>query len=284
VVLVKGFILLSVREKLKRWLLSKLKIILIIQICLIKVQTFGSLSPLGGIVATEKLIEAMTEANQTRTQYETHLANAWAKNVAISSPNAWEMNERSMNFELIRWIDKGIDSLDASERMNIETLSKTCVFQNGPAVYKARSLWSNYEPDAIFDDRIYCIATANKGGSNSNDVDSLMLAESGIVLNTLNENGETTVSNQNATKFEELIEVSVFPNPATNYIIVNHTGKNVQYFKLYNSIGQVVFEGKLSNSANSVRIQLLGIANGLYHYEVEFGNEIKTRGKLIILN
>jgi hypothetical protein len=270
-----------VREKLKRWWLSKLKIILIIQICLIKVQTFGSLSPLGEIVAVEKAMDAMTEANQTRTQYETHLADAWALNLAISSSNNWENQERAMNFELIRWIDKGIDSLDMSERNDIEALAKTCVFANGPAVYKARSLWSNYEPDAIFDDRIYCIATANKGGSQSDNVDSLMLAESGIVLNTLNENGETKNDVKQIGIVAKFNLVSIYPNPASNEIIVTHDCNSQGVFKLFNSVGQIILSEKLI--INSTKIKLPKLAQGVYNYKCEFDSCEKMVGKITIV-
>jgi hypothetical protein len=239
-----------------------------------------SATPLGEIVAVEKAIDAMTENNISRTQYEARLANAWALNVAISSPNAWEMNERSMNFELIRWIDKGIDSLDASERMDIETLSKTCVFQNGPAVYKARSLWSNYEPDAIFDDRIYCIATANKGGSNSDNVDSLMLAESGIVLNIMNANGETDkVVKQNISDSESA--VSTYPNPAINEITLTHQCNTIGTFKLYNSIGQIVLTETLKSKVS--KIILPKVASGIYTYKCEFEDCEHMVGKIRII-
>ncbi|MBK7690309.1 MAG: hypothetical protein IPJ31_04045 [Bacteroidetes bacterium] len=54
-------------------------------------------------------------------------------------------------------------------------IQTSCPFVEGTAVYRAWTLHSYWEPNAIFDDRIICIQGQNKNQDNSNiNIDSLI--------------------------------------------------------------------------------------------------------------
>jgi hypothetical protein len=238
-------------------------------------------SNMGKIVAVEKAMQALSAKNITRTHYETVYAAAWALNTTISANNNWEANEKSMNYEMLRQINVGIVELDESERNDIEALAKSCVYNQGPAVYKARTLWSNFEPSAIYDDRVLCLNTANKGGNGSDNVDSLMLAESGLSLLPLNENGETIKDATVGMSHNQQTIVTIYPNPAQNQIHIAKECKSNGVFKLYNRLGQVIASYTLTES--NMKLTLPELAQGVYNYKCEFENCDAVIGKLTII-
>ncbi len=162
---------------------------------------------------------------------------------------------------------------------------ESCPFIEGTAVYTARVLWSYFEPDAFFDDRYLCNAGNNKQENGSNsffNVDSFIYSQIKQQLNDdahigKIERGETkmiTVNDQQA--------ISIYPNPASTFITIAYKNATDGYFKLFNTLGQVVMETELSAMNTKVQLLLTDIANGLYHYDISFLDGQQTQGKLLI--
>ena len=162
---------------------------------------------------------------------------------------------------------------------------KSCPFMEGIAVYAARVLWSYFEPDAFFDDRYLCNAGNNKQENGSNsffNVDSFIYSQIKQQLNDYAhigkfEHGETkmiTVNEQQA--------ISIYPNPASTFITIAYKNSTDGYFKLFNTLGQVVMETQLSAMNTKVQLLLADVANGLYHYDISFLDGRQTKGKLLI--
>ncbi|QLH45493.1 MAG: T9SS type A sorting domain-containing protein [Bacteroidota bacterium] len=108
-----------------------------------------------------------------------NLLNLWFRQLAhlaannqINSGEEWELNEKRMNEALIYSSTTPLDSLEQSLKDDIATLAHSCPFAAGQAVYKARRIWSFWQPNALFDDRVLCLQTENKNGEGEiEDID-----------------------------------------------------------------------------------------------------------------
>lgn len=74
----------------------------------------------------------------------------------------------------------------------------------------------------------------------------------------------------------------VYPNPANDFVDVNYKSNVDAIFKLYNAIGEIILTQILAKENIKQRVRLNEIANGIYHYEIEFANKLKSVGKIII--
>ena len=169
-----------------------------------------------------------------------------------------------------------------SKTSAISEVQTSCPFVEGLAVYRARALWSLWEPNAVFDDRLLCIQGQNKNQDNSNiDIDSLL--ESQIKEqrghaqqgNALNETHKLLLGANNST-------IKLYPNPAENYIIIEYDEQVNGELIISNNIGQVVMETLLGEGKRKVQLQLKDVAIGLYYYKIKFENK-EVVGKLNII-
>jgi hypothetical protein len=92
-----------------------------------------------------------------------------------------------------------------------------------------------------------------------------------------------SVNHTTALNIANSEEISVFPNPASSQIIISYNNESDGYFKLYNATGNIIVSTSLLKGNNKTQILLNQVANGIYNYEVEFGNKNKSFGKLTIL-
>lgn len=65
--------------------------------------------------------------------------------------------------------------------------------------------------------------------------------------------------------------LSVFPIPANDYIIVSHSSLNTINFKIYNLLGQVALNGKVFSN----QIDVSNLSNGIYVLLLEFNDETR---------
>lgn len=130
-----------------------------------------------------------------------------------------------------------------------------------------------------------CIQGQNKNQDSANiNIDSLI--ESQIAEANINRAVDNLFINSKAiSKPKKLNDnsVEVYPNPASSVVIISYNSEVDGYFKLYNSFGELVLTTILSKDITKAQLQIKDIANGLYHYEVEFPNLKKAIGKLTII-
>lgn len=69
-------------------------------------------------------------------------------------------------------------------------------------------------------------------------------------------------------------KTTVFPNPFTESFKLDYTGNSDTPFKVYNSIGKLVYWGVLSNGQNEIAVP--GTTPGIYFMMIEEGNSVKT--------
>ena len=167
---------------------------------------------------------------------------------------------------------------------DMQFLASSCPFVEGTAVYRARTIYSLWEPNAIFYDRIICIQGQNKNQDNSNiNIDSLIesqIAEANVKM--VSNNISADASNTKKVISDSKSVIKVFPNPASTFIIVEYNCESDGELILYNSLGQEILKTSLEKGNMKVQIQINDIANGMYQYKCKFENCIDQIGKLTI--
>jgi hypothetical protein len=203
----------------------------------------------------------------------------------ITSSDMWEQHVQNINIIELKWIRYGIDSISSSDTNYIHTLAESCPFIEGTAVYTARVLWSYFEPDAFFDDRYLCNAGNNKQENGSNsffNVDSFIYSQIKQQLNDYTHIGKLERGETKMITVNEQQAIYIYPNPASTFITIAYRNSTDGYFKLFNTLGQVVMETQLSAMNTKVQLLLTDVANGLYHYDISFLDGQQTQGKLLI--
>jgi hypothetical protein len=83
---------------------------------------------------------------------------------------------------------------------------------------------------------------------------------------------------------ENRLEISskIFPNPASQYITIVNASRRT--FRLYNSVGSVVLETKLSENHTTGQVNISMLSNGIYFWQILDVNGVFENGKLLIIH
>ncbi|OFX60197.1 MAG: hypothetical protein A2046_06730 [Bacteroidetes bacterium GWA2_30_7] len=99
-------------------------------------------------------------------------------------------------------------------------------------------------------------------------------------LHTVNDQVQTTVVTNVIQHGNKVMEVFIYPNPASNEVFIEANFKpQTSNFKLFSIDGKKVLEGKLEGT--KTRISTKDLESGVYFIEVQIGNE-KMTNKLVI--
>jgi len=81
-----------------------------------------------------------------------------------------------------------------------------------------------------------------------------------------------------------IFEINIFPNPNNGEFVLNYNLNTFSdgVFRIYNTIGQIVFEEKLIQN-NGIRNLQMNLSSGVYLWQVESGEVILKREKMIIV-
>ena len=174
--------------------------------------------------------------------------------------------------------------LSAVSKLSVLSAVQTiCPFVGGNAVYKARTLWSMYEADAKYDDRMLCMNAQNKGGDKISDIDSFLNNQ---LKETIQTNG-MTIGQQPIIKTSKTVltdgEVVVYPNPASTQITIEYNCISEGNFILYNAIGQEVMRSQLGKGRKKVSLLTNDLSKGVYTYKCEFDGCENKFGKFSII-
>lgn len=244
----------------------------------------NSTQTIGDIKYAAEKIAILYDSTTNSTNESLRYAEAIAANSLISSANDWEMNEKKVNDVLLFMYDHAIDSIPLYMKEDMQYLAASCPFVEGTAVYRARTIYSLWEPNAIFDDRLICIQGQNKNQDNSNfNIDSLIEGQ----IAEANVKTASSITNANPIKtkrvnLNDLSEIKIYPNPASTYIIVEYNCESDGELILYNYIGQEILKTSLEKGNRKVQMQITDVANGIYQYKCKFENGIEHIGKLTI--
>ncbi len=254
---------------------------------------------IGKIYDANEAISLLSDETTNPSNFTARYADAVNKNNMIVNGEDWEMNEKYVNDIAIKLIaGTGIDTilndttivdstltvlmpyqgdvLTQSERDFLQSLSYSCPFVEGTAVYKARVIWSKYEPDAFYDDRVLCVANGNKNiDMNNIDIDSLYESQIQNGISQL----QAPIKNIHKLKQGEVV---IYPNPAFTNITIEYSCVGKGNFELVNGIGEVVLKKELAKGKQTTKIALGTISSGIYYYRCHFDGCDSFYGKLVI--
>lgn len=210
-------------------------------------------------------------------QQQAQLEDAEQVNEDIDYSEIQDENEGTINAIYLRLLRYGIDSIGDDAKDFITELAPQCPYIGGSAVHKARSLNYYFNPAAAYDDMKTCNAVGvykhgNSNASNSNGAS--LITKENEVLSRIKPMHSNLIQN----------DIMVYPNPANNYVDVNYKSNADAIFKLYNAVGEIILTQKLAKENIKQRVLLNEIANGIYHYEIEFTDKFKLIGKITISN
>ncbi len=178
---------------------------------------------------------------------------------------------------------KGADSIVEADRMQLQIIANTCPFVGGTAVYKARTLWSVFNPIQQYNDRVNCLAAYGQGKmANNVNIDSLYEAKAnqkGAILAQLIKSNEQQNPMPDSNSLNTLV---VYPNPTNDYISIKYAHMAKGVFILFDILGNVIMRASLNGRQPSEKITLPDIANGVYSYKIILDTE-SFIGKLNIL-
>ena len=87
-------------------------------------------------------------------------------------------------------------------------------------------------------------------------------------LREVNKDGSKTYSNTASAKINGTIEFSIYPNPASDHIVITHSGIVSNIARIMNSSGAIVGQYKLNTNGDQTIISLNGFAKGNYFVEI----------------
>ncbi|MBK6818880.1 MAG: T9SS type A sorting domain-containing protein [Bacteroidetes bacterium] len=222
-----------------------------------------------------ELIGAMQSQNYD--EYKQRLKDAIETNSNIISDEDQEENEGMVNDIYIKVLEYGIDSLTTEDSTNLATLATMCPYIGGTAVYKARGLYSMYQPALMYDDIAICNAIGvYKPNGNSNNPKGIFDNENKY-LQTLKP------TNRILEKYSEY-PFTLYPNPAsTTVTIAYELSKNQKGLVIvYDILGREQMKIDLHSDNNKVSINVSLLKQGLYTYKYLVNNRQQITGKLLI--
>ena len=214
-------------------------------------------------------------------------ANGLNSEIIDGSP--WEQNERDINEIYLQIAEQGITQISEDNKSFVTSLSNTCPYVGGSAVYKARVLNALQQPNTQYNDRILCIPTAQNKMANGNssiiqDIDSLndAMAIAAFGKPIFNAEAETHIAKETIIDSANN-NISIYPNPTSGQITIIYNCTSNGKFYLYNATGQQVLETELVKENKKAELNLNNLTNGVYHYKINFETCPTTVGKLTIL-
>lgn len=77
----------------------------------------------------------------------------------------------------------------------------------------------------------------------------------------------------------DMVEFSIFPNPADEQITISVADLNKNYFTIYNSIGQIVFSGSFISKTT---VDVSSFSNGIYYIKLTGKDSRSSTKKLVV--
>ncbi len=111
---------------------------------------------------------------------------------------------------------------------------------------------------------------------------SFSFANKNVELSDLEEN--LSQIDTSTVNFYELQTIKLYPNPASDHIIIDYEIIYVKEAKLqiYNSIGAVVFSKELKDKQDKIKISVADYKNGLYFCSLQIDGKLLNTRKIIV--
>ena len=178
-------------------------------------------------------------------------------NSLVTNFNA-EINEQWLNALQLKIVRFGRDSVSTSDLQQLEILAKSCPMIEGQAVYKARTIFSFYEPGLFYNDFEDC-NLGSKGGANP--YQSIL---------TFLKSQTSSLAKIRTDKIEALL---LFPNPSSGLLNLKlNTGESgSQFFSIFDVTGRNVLKQHVHFLDGMASVEVYNLPPGLYTYNVANG-------------
>jgi len=101
--------------------------------------------------------------------------------------------------------------------------------------------------------------------------------------NSTNQNTHFCTCNPSSVQeYADVVHVNIFPNPTDGGIVNVIAGKSIEMIQVYNLVGQIVLEEKMTNPQLWVSFNTSGLAKGTYLVKSSFGNNEAHVSKVIL--
>ena len=208
----------------------------------------------------------MQEAGDLRGK-KANLQTIRTANNALTTIVLSEVNEKNMTANYLDVLEKGTDSLTASQKSSIEALAAECPYNSGRGVYMARFLQALYQPGITYNDRGICGGAYKNGGEEVEDEKAREELEKLLQESLLQGNS-----------------ILIYPNPAIEDITIKYRQANGEHatVELIDMIGRVAQVIHLNADAQAVTVKIKNIQAGVYNYRYKVNGRQLHTGKLLI--
>ncbi len=210
-----------------------------------------------GILLASTLEQQEIFLNNILTQQQLSIAPITLNNSTFISSVLHEELEKQVNDIYLNTFGKGIVDFDNLQLSTLRLIASYCPQEGGTAVHQAHAMLSMIE-----------------------DVDALNFDCNSIQTKEI----ETDTKDKDETTSEWMVQL--FPNPANTTLNIKSnelllTGSTV---KVYNSIGQIVYQQILTQEMQFIQIQVNELTDGIYFVEIQHQQKVHQEPFSVIKN
>ncbi len=222
----------------------------------------------------QELIDNFTSNNPA--YIEAHLEDTEQANEDIDDSEAQDENEQIINRIYLKVLRYSIDSLSVDDSTFIVELANQCPYIGGSAVFKARSLITNYYPSSMFDDLKLCsdVGIYKQTTTNNSNTKSIITRENEYLQQ---------VKQHMDTKLAYPTIFSINPNPTNSQIIISYRIKPNEEGQLiiYDILGRERMTIYLQSKNDKAVVGLNDFEQGIFIYKYFVNNIQIESGKLL---
>ena len=189
----------------------------------------------------------LAQTSQTLT-----VSNVEAVNNGIVSSETVELNEQEVNEIYLNTFAENVFEFSPAQENSLLSIANQCPMAGGPAVFKARALYAQIDPQQSFDDALLCL-------------------QQGILLRE----GKDDIHSA----------FKVYPNPTNNLLNIEYTidTESKASISIYNTVGNFVLEKELDTKANKHQLSFKKFNNGIYYYKITVNGKQYDEGKIVVI-
>ena len=182
------------------------------------------------IASLQSSIQTLVEYNNNaielaQTSQTLTVSNVEAVNNGIVSSETVELNEQEVNEIYLNTFAENVFEFSPAQENSLLSIANQCPMAGGPAVFKARALYAQIDPQQSFDDALLCL-------------------QQGILLRE----GKDDIHSA----------FKVYPNPTNNLLNIEYTidTESKASISIYNTVGNFVLEKELDTKATNISYHL----------------------------
>jgi hypothetical protein len=261
----------------------------------------GAIHKVNAGIADMMSLSADASAAQQQELYD-DLVNI---NASVADAFTPEANEKFVNTVYLRYLHYGTDSISTADSAQLSLLAKSCPLEAGTAVYKARSIYSHYEPYLVYNNLQLCgtspssnARSAGGGGlSLANIWQQLQSSNIQATLSTLANSSSHAVQQPLVQgNYEEVQQLSqhlaggawcaIAPNPANAVITVQLSAAitGTAALAIHNTTGALVHKASINTATGSTHtLDISSLAPGTYFCELSTAAGFTFTSKLTVI-